>query len=231
MSSSGAPLRSSTPPRPSCSTLQHIRDSLSRRLERTLPGSSFWHRWQATTAVVMPAMAHVHPQGLLAFLHPLQASGRKEYQLWVRLLHSAAMLSGRWPVLPLAHCSERGEWAETSRCVFVVQSVAPHSGKAGRYCGQRPPSVCYGRIAMPAEVEGVPEEQRATLRLGALQEADDGPDSLAFARQLNAPSLLSRRLLLLDTSRLDTPDALRSLFVSPKGWLCTLEHKSCQAAC
>jgi hypothetical protein len=41
-------------------------------------------RWHATTAVVMPAMAHVHAQGLVAFLHPLEAVGRKEYQLWVR---------------------------------------------------------------------------------------------------------------------------------------------------
>ena len=27
---------------------------------------------------------------------------------------------------------------------------------------QRPPSICYGRIAMPAAVEGVPEEARHT---------------------------------------------------------------------
>lgn len=188
-------------------------------------------RWNATTAVVMPAMAHVHPQGLVAFLHPLVAANRKEYQLWARLLHSAAMITGRRPVLPLAHCSASGEWSETSRCVFVLQSVAPYTGKAGRYCVQRPPSNCYGRIAMPAAVEGVPEEERATVRLGELLEGKGGPDTLGFARQLNAPTLLPARLLLLDATALDTPDAVRSLLVSPKGWLCTLDHKSCQNAC
>ncbi len=149
----------------------------------------------------------------------------------MRLLHSAAMLTGRRPVLPLAHCSAHGEWSEASRCVFVLQSVAPHTGVAGRYCVQRPPSACYGRVAMPAAVEGVPEGERATVRLGALLETEAGPDSLGLARQLNAPPLLPVRLLLLDAAALDTPDALRSLLVSPKGWLCTLEHKSCQAAC
>ena len=38
--------------------------------------------------------------------------------------------------------------------------MAPYKGKAGRYCVQRPPSNCYGRIAMPAAVEGVPEQAR-----------------------------------------------------------------------
>ena len=40
--------------------------------------------------------------------------------------------------------------------------MAPYKGKAGRYCVQRPPSNCYGRIAMPAAVEGVPEQARHT---------------------------------------------------------------------
>ena len=76
--------------------LEHIRRSLSRRLARTATrsgggeeegGGGVEARWHATTAVVMPAMAHVHPQGLVAFLHPLVAANRKEYQLWVRPLH------------------------------------------------------------------------------------------------------------------------------------------------
>ena len=92
------------------------------------------------------------------------------------------------------------------------------------------------------------------MRLRELLEGEGGPDSLGFARQLNAPTLLpvslplldtlaptptptptlpltQARLLLLDATALDTPDAVRSLLVSPKGWLCTLDHKSCQAAC
>ena len=93
--------------------LEHIRRSVSRRLARTSHGGGAGAgaggggggvegggggveegggggvdaRWHATTAVVMPAMSRVHPQGLVAFLHPLVAGGRKEYQLWVRPLH------------------------------------------------------------------------------------------------------------------------------------------------
>ena len=93
--------------------LEHIRRSLSRRLAHTSHGGGGGGggvegvegvkgggggveegggggvdaRWHTTTAVVMPAMSHVHPQGLVAFLHPLVAGGRKEYQLWVRPLH------------------------------------------------------------------------------------------------------------------------------------------------
>ena len=42
---------------------------------------------------------------------------------------------------------------------------------------------------------------------------------------------MARLVQVLDATALDTPDAVRSLLVSPKGWLCTLDHKSCQAAC
>ena len=40
-----------------------------------------------------------------------------------------------------------------------------------------------------------------------------------------------KQLLLLDTEALSGPDDVSSLLVSPKGWLCTLEHKSCQYTC
>ena len=40
-----------------------------------------------------------------------------------------------------------------------------------------------------------------------------------------------KRVLLLDVSRLVRPDDVSNLLVTPKGWLCTLEHKSCQMAC
>jgi len=82
---------------------------------------------------------------------------------------------------------------------------------------------------MPAAMEGVPEAERAVLRLAPLNESESGPDAASFAQRLNAPSLLGKRLLLLDTSALKTPDMLRSLFVSPKGWLCTLEHRELPA--
>ena len=53
------------------------------------------------------------------------------------------------------------------------------------------------------------------------------------ARLLNqlTPDAHERRVLLLDTSALVTADDLSNLLVTPKGWLCTLEHKSCQNAC
>ena len=47
-----------------------------------------------------------HPAALVAFRRPLVVADRREYQLYVHLLHSAAMLSGRRPVLPLAHCNQ-----------------------------------------------------------------------------------------------------------------------------
>ena len=45
-----------------------------------------------------------HPQGYVAFRYPLHAIDRREYQLYVHILHSAAALTGRLPVLPLAYC-------------------------------------------------------------------------------------------------------------------------------
>ena len=47
-----------------------------------------------------------HPAALVAFRRPLVVADRREYQLYVHLLHSVAMLSGRRPVLPLAHCNQ-----------------------------------------------------------------------------------------------------------------------------
>lgn len=43
--------------------------------------------------------------------------------------------------------------------------------------------------------------------------------------------LILSRLLLLDPSNLREYDDLSGLLVTPKGWLCTLEHKSCQHTC
>ena len=42
---------------------------------------------------------------------------------------------------------------------------------------------------------------------------------------------LAQRVLLLDIRALQTANDLSNLLVTPKGWLCTLEHKSCQHAC
>ena len=40
-----------------------------------------------------------------------------------------------------------------------------------------------------------------------------------------------KRVLLLDTRMLTNADDVGNLLATPKGWLCTLEHKSCQNAC
>ena len=41
----------------------------------------------------------------------------------------------------------------------------------------------------------------------------------------------TKRVLFLDTADVTTSSELSNLLVTPKGWLCTLEHKSCQFAC
>lgn len=84
---------------------------------------------------------------------------------------------------------------------------------------------------MPEAIATIGGEQRATVVLRQLPAIDEGINVGAFARLVNDPALLSKRLLLLDASQLASPDALRTLLASPKGWLCTLDHKSCQNAC
>ena len=65
------------------------------------------------------------------FRFPLHAIDRREYQVYVHILHSAALLTGRTPVLPLAQCSAiGGEWGENSRCVFVVHAKQPAGNAA-----------------------------------------------------------------------------------------------------
>ena len=71
-------------------------------------------RREASEVVAVPAelaeatsrAAARHPAALVAFRRPLVVADRREYQLYVHLLHSVAMLSGRRPVLPLAHCNQ-----------------------------------------------------------------------------------------------------------------------------
>ena len=64
---------------------------------------------------------------LLVFLgrFPLRAVNRREYQVFVHILHSVAAITARRPVLPLAHCTANGEWSEDSRCVYVVHAQQP----------------------------------------------------------------------------------------------------------
>ena len=40
-----------------------------------------------------------------------------------------------------------------------------------------------------------------------------------------------KQLMLLDIEALTSADDVTSLLLSPKGWLCTAEHKSCQFTC
>ena len=55
---------------------------------------------------------------------------------------------------------------------------------------------------------------------------------MGFARSLGASTTQrARKVLLLDQSGLRTAEDISALLLTPKGWLCTLEHKSCQSAC
>ena len=55
---------------------------------------------------------------------------------------------------------------------------------------------------------------------------------MGFANALGTtPAQRDRKVLLLDQSGLRTAEDISALLLTPKGWLCTLEHKSCQAAC
>ena len=61
-------------------------------------------------------------------------------------------------------------------------------------------------LALPLAPTPHPEQERATVRLGALLEGEGGPDSLGFAQQLNAPHLLPVRRLLPPHALAPTPD-------------------------
>ena len=94
----------------------------------------------------------------------------------------------------------------------------------------RPPSPCYGRIALPNELEGLKAEEAAVATLPRLPLVNGSVDVRRFGDALGAAGR-ERRVLLLDASELRTVNDLSNLLVTPKGWLCTLEHKSCQFAC
>lgn len=192
-------------------------------------------RREAWAAVAMPAdlaeaasrAAARHPAALVAFRRPLVVADRREYQLYVHLLHSAAMLCGRRPVLPLAHCNRAGEWGEFARCSFVMRAA----GTNEPYCVMRPPSPCIDRVALPSAIPEVPAGQRVVVRLPQLPLRDGKVDGAAFARALADAGGTEKQLMLLDIEALTSADDVTSLLLSPKGWLCTAEHKSCQFTC
>ena len=95
----------------------------------------------------------------------------------------------------------------------------------------RPPSACIDHIALPSDLSGVARDQVAVAQLPQLPLRDAKVDAVAFARALADAGGTDKQLLLLDTDALTSPDDVSSLLVSPKGWLCTLEHKSCQHTC
>ena len=139
---------------------------------------------------------------------------------------SAAMLTGRVPVLPLSLCAQTGEWAERSRCVYVMHARQPKQ----RWCVMRPPSPCHGKVALPNALESVAAGDIATAMLPRLPLRNGTVDARSFGRTLGAAGT-SQRVLLLDVASLRSADDVSNLLVTPKGWLCTLEHKSCQMAC
>ncbi|KAL1504902.1 hypothetical protein AB1Y20_008670 [Prymnesium parvum] len=170
-----------------------------------------------------------HPQAYIAFRYPIHAVDRREYQLHVHILHSAAALTGRLPVLPLAYCSSEGEWSARSRCIYVLHAERPAGAK---FCVMRPPSPCHGKVALPHVLTGLRAEDVAIAHLPRLKVINGSVDVIRFAAALSASSeQRERKVLLLDQSGLRTADDISALLLTPKGWLCTLEHKSCQSTC
>ena len=67
-------------------------------------------------------------------------------------------------------------------------------------------------------------------RLPRLPLRNGSVDVISFGGVI-ASAGVSSRVLLLDIAGLRSADDVSNLLVTPKGWLCTLEHKSCQMAC
>ena len=178
-----------------------------------------WSR--ALTTAFLPA--------LVAFRHVLHVSSRQEYQLWVTLLHGVALLTGRRPVLPLAACARHGEWAEASRCVWVMHATVP---QRTRLCVMRPPSNCWQRIALPSDLARVRAADVAVARLPWLGLRDDGDvDVAGMERALGSDDARRARLLLLDLDDLASAEQLSNLLIGPRGSLCELDQRGCQSTC
>ena len=135
------------------------------------------------------------------------------------------MITGRVPVLPLALCARVGEWSDRSRCVYVM-----HATDGEQWCVQRPPSPCHGKVALPNALEGLTGAEMAHVTLPRLPLVNGTVDVRRFGAALGGDGR-AKRVLLLDTSALTSADDVGNLLATPKGWLCTLEHKSCQNAC
>lgn len=70
---------------------------------------------------------------------------RTEYQIMVHLLHSAAALTARRPVMPLAHCRNSGEWLHS----WIACSRQQKPTWRGLPCGSLGcvrSSLCVGRL-------------------------------------------------------------------------------------
>ena len=174
---------------------------------------SFVEKQEATPpalARAVDAASTRHAKGLIAFLRPIAAADRREYQLYVHLLMSAAMLTQRVPVLPLAVCAKLGEWSERSRCVYVM-----HASDGQKWCVMRPPSPCFGKVALPNALEAAGDHEVERVVLQSLGLRSGSVDVEAFGRQLGAAGR-NKRVLLLDRSRLMSADDVSNLLVTPK---------------
>ena len=98
------------------------------------------------------------------------------------------------------------------------------------WCVQRPPSICHGRVALPNALSGIPASDVAVATLPRLPLLNGSVDVRRLGEAVGRAER-GRRVLLLDTSRISSADDVGNLLATPKGWLCTLEHKSCQNAC
>jgi hypothetical protein len=205
---------------------------VAARVGRAPRAAAATPEWPVLSAAVAAAAA-TDAAPLIAFKRPLRAGSRGEYQLWARLLFSAAMLTSRRPVAPLAHCAnitDRGhEWSERDRCVYVIHSVAPTEEA---FCVMRLPADCHGRVALPTELHKIGADATASVTLPRLGLPGGRVDAAAFARALGTDAATrGARLLLIDQGALRGIDDLSNLLLVPKGWLCTLTHKRCQHTC
>lgn len=101
-----------------------------------------------------------------------------------------------------------------------------------KLCVMRPPSGCHDRVALPNVLAAVAQNETETVRLPRLPLRDGHVDAAALGAALSAGALRGARLLLLDAAELsEAYDDLSRLLITVKGWLCTLEHKSCQHTC
>ena len=95
-----------------------------------------------------------------------------------------------------------------------------------RNCGS-----CHAKVALPNALEGLTDDEAGVVTVPRLPLANGTVDVRRWGAALGAGGTRPKRVLLLDVGDITSADDIGNLLATPKGWLCTLEHKSCQNAC